>query len=298
MKTTTANRSTLIQPTGFGAYDLCMNPYVGCQFGCKYCYVRFFVKDKEEAWGNFVRVRSYIADKLPKELHKVHGQRLVIGTMTDPYQPAEKEHRLTRTTLQILADGIDKGIQPKSIGIFTRSPLVLQDAELLAKLNARVHITITPFTREVMERLEPIAIRTESRFKMAKDLTQQGVRVHMSISPVLPIWSDPFVDEFVAQIVDAKPVGFTIDPMQAYGESLAAMDESCGALPDWQAVREVVTSKPLYDAWKNQFHQRWFEAWRPHAGLPILAISMDHQRKSRIDLRNNTRLDFQEFEYN
>ena len=298
MKITTATRSKLLQDTGFGAYDLCINPYVGCQFGCKYCYVRFFVKDEHEEWGNFVRTRDFLPEKLPKELQRVHGQRLVMGTMTDPYQPAEKEYRLTRTTLQILEQGISEGIKPKSIGIFTRSPLVLQDIDLLVKLDARVHVTMTPFDREILEKLEPIAIRTESRFELVSKLTQAGVRVHVSISPVLPIWSDHYVDEFVSRLVDAKPVGFTIDPMQVYGEALVAMDESCNDVPSWQMVREIVTNKKLYDAWKNDFHNLWLNAWKVYADLPILPISMDHKRKTRIDLRTNSRIDFQEFEYN
>ena len=119
---TVAAKSNLIMPSLFNNYDLCINTYVGCEFGCKYCYVRFTVRDEQKDWGEFVRVREHTKDKLVKELNKgyvlvptgvrnpvldddgnptgktkvvkapmmLSESRLVIGTMTDPYQPAEK----------------------------------------------------------------------------------------------------------------------------------------------------------------------------------------------------------------
>jgi len=79
-----ARKTNLIVKSGFSGYDHCLNPYVGCQFGCRYCYVRFFIKDKNHEWGEFVRVRSYIRDRLPTDLVAVAPTRLVLGTMTDP----------------------------------------------------------------------------------------------------------------------------------------------------------------------------------------------------------------------
>jgi DNA repair photolyase len=129
---TVAPRTTLITKSGFSNYDLCLNPYVGCEFKCQYCYVRFFVKDSKAEWGDFVRVREHMITNLPKELLKgfvrvtdgkkkevgtdgtflrdedgkfifkqtyknlaITDSRLVIGTMTDPYQPKEVKYRIT-----------------------------------------------------------------------------------------------------------------------------------------------------------------------------------------------------------
>jgi DNA repair photolyase len=163
LKVTKATKSALIVETGFGAYDLCINPYVGCQFGCTYCYVRFFVKDEERPWGEFVRTRDHIKTKLPFELRKLAGKRLVIGTMTDPYQPQEQKAGLTRMILEMIANSEHK---PASIGLFTRSPLVRRDLELLKKLNVRVHLTITPFSADVLRLIEPIPVRTNARFEL------------------------------------------------------------------------------------------------------------------------------------
>ena len=97
---TASKGGDVITKTGFSGYDHCLNTYVGCEFGCKYCYVRFFVKDKEHPWGEFVRSRRHIPNKLLSALKKVGPTRLVLGTMTDPYQPQELKERLTRTALE------------------------------------------------------------------------------------------------------------------------------------------------------------------------------------------------------
>ena len=76
---TVASRGKLISKTGFKNYDICLNTYVGCQFGCTYCYVRFFIKDDNKEWGKFVRLRHHVADKLPKELPVHAGKRMVMG---------------------------------------------------------------------------------------------------------------------------------------------------------------------------------------------------------------------------
>ena len=73
-----ANIGAILTASKFNNYDLCINPYVGCQFGCTYCYVRWLVKDDEKEWGDFVRVRTHMADKLPRELDKGYF-RLAVG---------------------------------------------------------------------------------------------------------------------------------------------------------------------------------------------------------------------------
>jgi DNA repair photolyase len=291
---TKANRGKLITTTGFGSYDLCINPYVGCQFGCTYCYVRFFVKDKEQPWGGFVRTRDHIRDKFPKELHELRGNKLVIGTMTDPYQPAEKKHGLTRTVLEMINESEHK---PTEIGIFTRSPLILQDLDLLYDLNVRVHVTITPFEPHVLKKIEPIAVRTESRFKLVKTLNDAGLKTHISVSPVLPIYSDGFVDEFATKIAETGTKGFTIDPMQVYGEAFRATSDALHDDQQWQEVAEIISDKKAYARWKDWYKSEWIKAWSPYINLPILPIGMDHESKTRFDLRNGNRIDFKEFQY-
>lgn len=291
---TKASRGTLITETGFGSYDLCLNPYVGCQFGCTYCYVRFFVKDKDREWGEFVRTRDHIHDKLPKELHKLAGRKLVLGTMTDPYQPAEKTHELTRTVLQMIDASEHK---PTEIGIFTRSPLVMQDLDLLVRLNARIHVTITPFTDRVIRKIEPICVRTESRFQLVEKLKAGGLKTHISISPVLPVYSEAFTVPFAERIAQIEPNGFTIDPMQVYGQAFDATSAALADDPEWPEVVEIIKDRKAYKEWKNVYRRMWEDAWRPYIDLPILPIGMDHEEKTRFDLRTGQRIDFKVFQY-
>jgi DNA repair photolyase len=294
MKVTKARRTRLVTDTGFGAYDVCLNPYVGCQFGCKYCYVRFFVKDSDEPWGGFVRLRSYIADKLPKEIDRLAGQRLVLGTMTDPYQPQEKKLRLTRKVLEIIKE---KGNPCKDIGLFTRSPMVLDDLDLLKELNVRIHLTITPFEKHILKKIEPIPVTTEKRFSVLYKLVKAGVKCHVSISPVLPILSEKLTESFAARIANIKPNGFTIDPMQCYGEAMTAMRQVLWGNEEWERCVEILQDKKAYKKWKQEYRENWREAWKPHKWMKILAIIMDHQAKTRESLLSGKNLDFQEFSY-
>jgi DNA repair photolyase len=293
MKITEARKANLIVPSGFGGYNLCMNPYVGCQFGCKYCYVRFFIKDEEEPWGKFLRTRNFIKNKLPKEIHKLNGMKLVLGTMTDPYQPQERKHRLTRQTLEI----IEQQGNPAEIGIFTRSPFVLDDLDLLKRLNVRIHLTITPFDHDILRKIEPIPIPTKNRFTLARKLVNAGLRCHISISPILPVLSDSYRKEFISNIIDIKPKGFTIDPMQCYGPAFQAVDTALGNDPRWLTCRAILEDKKGYADWKLENKTAWENEWADHRESGIFAIIMDHQSKERFSLSTGEKLDFLNFIY-
>ena len=290
MKITTARKCKLVSDTGFGGYDLCINPYVGCKFGCKYCYVRFFIKDEDEPWGNFLRVRSFLKEKLSKEIPNAQNQRVVLGTMTDPYQPQERKSRLTRECIKQL-----KG-QAKEIGLFTRSPIVLDDTDLLVEAKVRVHLTITPFSKDVLKKIEPIPIPTKVRFKVLKKLVEAGVDCHVCVSPTLPILSDGYRKEFIEQLAEIKPNGFTIDPMQCYGPSFRAVDESMGDDKEWIRCREIIRDKKLYKRWKAVDKWLWMKAWNKYK-YDTFAIIMDHQSKKRYSLTTGDEFDFLDFNY-
>lgn len=245
-----AAKGTIITKSAFNGYDCCANTYVGCQFACSYCYVRALVKDKDHEWGEFVRLRLHLGEALPRQLAKgsislgkgkridIDKARLVIGTMTDPYQPAEVKHKITRTALEILTNPNTPQFQ--KVGIFTRSPLVTRDIDLIAKLpQARVHVTITPYPHDVMRALEPYSARTEIRWKLIKELKQAGLRVHVNVAPVMPLISEQFVDEFVQRLVELQPAEFFWDPMQPYDASFEAFKTACQQTNlDWPTHRE------------------------------------------------------------
>jgi DNA repair photolyase len=78
-----ASRGKIVVGSGFQGYDVCVNPWVGCQFGCSYCYVRFFVKDPKLPWGQFVRARDHLPVRLAREIGQgvLAGKRVVLGTI-------------------------------------------------------------------------------------------------------------------------------------------------------------------------------------------------------------------------
>ena len=111
-------------------YSYVINPYVGCQHACTYCYARFmkrFTKHKEP-WGEFVDVKINAADLLLVEINKKRSGSVWISGVCDPYQPLEAKYELTRKCLEILAD------HAWPVIIQTRSPLVLRDMDILREV--------------------------------------------------------------------------------------------------------------------------------------------------------------------
>src|SRR5579864_2421627 len=124
-----------------------INPYRGCEFGCKYCYARYaheFMELRDpELFERKIFAKRFHAPWFRDELRRLKsGETIWMGTATDPYQPAERRFRITRRMLEVLA-----GEGSFHIGITTKSDLVARDVELLAKIgrknSIKIHMTIT-----------------------------------------------------------------------------------------------------------------------------------------------------------
>jgi DNA repair photolyase len=184
-------RSTQIVARGVGRtrpYHFTLNPYVGCQFGCSYCYAAFFVPDESKArdWGRWVESKENALELLARR-RDLAGKRIYVGSATDPYQPVEARLRLTRRILERLAT-LDP--QP-SVVVQTRSPLVVEDAPLLKRFQkARINITLTTDDDAVRKRFEPACPSIEARFRAIAELKLAGFRVACCVTPMLPV-SDP-----------------------------------------------------------------------------------------------------------
>lgn len=171
-----------------------LNPYRGCEFGCKYCYARYThefmeLRDPLE-FERRIFAKQFDAARFRAELRKLPtGETLAIGTATDPYQPAERRFRVTRRMLEELArvDGL-------RVGIVTKSDLIARDAPLLAEVARRhyltVSMTITTTEDELARLLEPMAPRPDLRFGALESLRQAGIRAAAFCAPVLPLIND------------------------------------------------------------------------------------------------------------
>lgn len=171
-------------------FDWTINPYRGCEFGCQYCYARytheFLEREGSEAFESEIFVKEWDPGAFRSELRRIpKGERIAIGTATDPYQPAERRFRRTRQLLEVLAEG-----SGRSIGLITKSDAVAADASVLARIAARnelsVGVTITTLDAALARKLEPFAPRPDLRIEAVQALASAGVPVSVTASPVIP----------------------------------------------------------------------------------------------------------------
>ena len=228
-----AARSVLNGPetTGMGYWSV--NPYVGCAFGCAYCYARYahrYVAERRgpdalsaegmPSWLAFER-RIFVKQNAPELLRAAlrprRGRRhpllerrecVVVGTATDPYQPAERRFRVTRGLLEALAE--QEGLR---VVIITKSPLVTRDVDVLGRLAARssvsVHVSLITLDRELARRIEPRAPTPESRLRAIARLREAGIEVSVNVMPVLPGITDRPADlEALVRAIAAAGANF------------------------------------------------------------------------------------------
>jgi DNA repair photolyase len=164
-------------------FDYTVNPYVGCQHGCTYCYARFMKRftGHKEPWGEFVDVKINAPQLLLRQIQRVPRGRVWISGMCDPYQPLEGRYQMTRKCLEILVDyGWPLTVQ-------TKSPLVLRDLELLKKArNVEVGLTVTTADEGIRKLFEPSAPPIRERINALEKVHLSGIRTYAMIAPILP----------------------------------------------------------------------------------------------------------------
>src|SRR5215472_3033759 len=192
---TLENRSILTRCTSTRVPFVWMiNPYRGCEFGCKYCYARYtheFMELRDSLdFERRIYVKQHTAWLLRQELKQVRrGQPIAIGTATDPYQPAERKFGITRSILEEFAR--HEGL---SLGLVTKSNLILRDADVLQAIAGKnrlsVHVTITTLRTDLARILEPRAPRPDLRLQAVAKLAQAGISTGINCAPVLPGLTD------------------------------------------------------------------------------------------------------------
>jgi DNA repair photolyase len=176
---------SILSKSGIPGVDYCVNPYVGCSHGCRYCYATFmkrFTGHKEE-WGTFVDVKMNAAEVLGRELKKARPGHVMISSVTDAYQErVEGKYKLTRRCLEALLR------YQFSVGILTKSPLVLRDLDLLEQFkDVEVGFTVSTDRDEIRKIFEPQAPPIQARLQALKTLHEKGIKTYAFIGPVLPM---------------------------------------------------------------------------------------------------------------
>lgn len=167
-----------------------VNPYRGCEFACRYCYARYtheFLNFSDPAaFEREIYIKQNLAWLLEQELRGFNpAEEIAIGTATDPYQPIERQAKVTRGVLEVLAR--QSGLR---IGLVTKSTLIERDIALLQTIAARntltLHITITTTDAKLARKLEPRAPRPDLRFATVRRLREAGLTTGVLCSPLLP----------------------------------------------------------------------------------------------------------------
>jgi len=173
--------------SGLPGADYVINPYIGCEHGCVYCYSRFMKRftGHTEPWGHFLDVKVNVAEVLRKELPKAKRGLVLLSSVTDPYGPAEARYKLTRKCLaELLA-------QQWHTAVLTKSVLVLRDIDLLKRFKRiDVGLTITSTSNAVGRDFEPLASPEQARIKALAKLHCEGIRTYCFIGPILPELTD------------------------------------------------------------------------------------------------------------
>ena len=244
-------RSRVLNPaTGFiNSFDYTINPYIGCQFGCQYCYAINFVSDetKKAAWGDWVAQKDHVRQSIANLLYRpgtgqpnlLDDKSIYISTSTDPYQPVEKQSRITRAILEVLA-GNDSPpslfpIAPPRprIVIQTRSPLVIRDADLFAQIidnggKLQVNMTVTTDSEQIRKAFEPKTMTNQARITAVTRLSQHGIPTCITLTPWLGADDD---ERFIDTLINSGASRFIMQkfhPLTA-GPFVAKTNES--ALP-------------------------------------------------------------------
>ncbi len=164
-------------------YPYVINPYVGCQHNCVYCYAHFMKRftGHKEPWGQFVDVKLNAPELLQREITRKRPDRVWVSGVCDPYQPLEGKYKLTRQCLQILAE------HDWPVTVQTRSPMCLRDLDVLKTgKHFEVGLSITTADDAIRKLFEPNAPSINERVRALGELHQAGIRTYAMIAPILP----------------------------------------------------------------------------------------------------------------
>ena len=182
-------REILTRATGFmDEYDYTLNPYSGCSFGCTYCYAAFFsgTREKRDEWGLWVQVKENAVELMARRpAGSLDGKLIYMSSVTDPYQPVERQLMFTRGLLEVMAERH----KPKLV-VQTRSPDVVRDCDLFLGIEdkggrVQVNMTVTTDDEDVRRTFEPYCPSNPTRLGAIAEVQAAGVDACITMTPLL-----------------------------------------------------------------------------------------------------------------
>ena len=207
-------REILTRATGFmDSYDFTLNPYSGCSFGCTYCYAAFFSRDvaRRDSWGYWLVVKENAIELLRRRKRgSLDGKSIYMSSVTDPYQPVERDLHITRGLLQAM---VDRGDKPRLV-IQTRSPDVANDCDLFRRIEdnggrVQVNMTATTDDEDIRRTFEPFCPSNPVRLNAIREVMSAGVDACITMTPLLLV-SNP--DAFAKNLCDTGVQSFIVQP--------------------------------------------------------------------------------------
>lgn len=198
------------------SFDQSINPYRGCEHGCVYCYARpshaYLGLSPGLDFETKLFVKSNAAALLERELsHPRYVAKVIaLGANTDPYQPIEREHKITRGVLEVL----ERTNHP--VGIVTKSALVLRDIDILSRMAAKglvkVALSVTTLDHRLARKMEPRATTPVKRLDAVRQLSQAGVPAGVIVAPIIPALNDSEIEAILsaAQAAGASEAGYVL----------------------------------------------------------------------------------------
>jgi len=243
MKINTIQCKTLLTKSKLPEADYCINPYIGCLHGCVYCYARFMKRftSHDEPWGHFLDVKINAFEVLVKELARKPKRGIVLlGSVTDAYQPAERKYRITRGILEILLQ------HDFPVSVLTKSNLVVRDLDLFKQFSqCEVGLTVTTTEQGIAHNFEPHSSTPQQRIEALDTLHRNGITTYAFIGPILP------------ELTDLEAIFIAIQGKVSFvmAESL---NLKCG---NWENIRDLLGSKypNLLSLYQSGFPRTYWE---------------------------------------
>jgi len=219
MNVSTCSQRPVLEPCDLENFDYQIDPYIGCEHYCYYCYV---LGQAETDWTEEILIHEDITGRLREALSGKPPQCIYMGWHTDPYQPCEAEYRQTRRVLELL---LEMGF---SASILTKSDLVLRDLDVLQDMNdAAVSVSVAFTDNAVRQQFEAHTMDTEARIDALREIKKAGVRTSALICPVIP-----YVTDAVALVEMLAP---HTDKIWLYGLSILNRSDQ-----NWRNVERIL----------------------------------------------------------
>lgn len=255
MKISACSHRPVLVPCGLEKFNFQVDPYVGCEHCCYYCYV---LQKAETDWTKEVLIHHDIEDQLSRELDNISPQKIYMGYYTDPYQPCEKVYCQTRKTLELF---LEKGF---SASILTKSDLVVRDLDVLKEMNdASVGVSVAFNDIDTLRLFEGNTKDTQLRLEALRHLRKAGIKTSALICPVIPYITD--VMQLMAYLIPLT------DVIWIYGLSIENPSDR-----NWANIKKIL---------RHHFSENQQEIER-------IVVSKDHPYWVRLrdklhDLRNS-----------